>query len=393
MKLFTIPKIMNNVNLIFLEKYRSSFINTAKWYVGKSSLGLEWIIPYLNNLNYETNYINPNILRSNNLKKRSEYIFNECKNILNKKKINLLIATINDSDLHTKYLDKIKRLGIFTVNIQNDSWNNQFAFQKINSSFDLQWLPYRPSKYVYKMLKLKKINYIELPWAGIPYETDSEKRINKIFFYGSKNKSREHLVHRLAQEQISLDIYGGGWLEEDKIIDKNKMKSFNIKNQLYLMREPYYFQRILAKIKLNLFHKQYLTDMNLINKIHILKGYIESKNRVSNLSKYLISLGSSSLGSTYVLKNPVNISRGRDWELSGMGVMMITAKDSVLSESFVEDKEIVFYENTDNLKDKIKYYLKNPEIAKKIGQSAKQKIKDHHNFDIRIKTIIRELNK
>ena len=384
---------MHNVNIIFLEKYRSGYVNTEKWYLGKSSLGLEWIIPYLNNLKYETTYVNPNILNNADLKIRSEYIFNECEKAYNNKKINLLITTINDKDINKEFLNRIKKLGIFTINIQNDSWNNQYCYEKINSSFDLQWLPYKPTNYIYKLLKQKKINYIELPWAGIPYEDINKTKINKAFFYGSRNNSREYLIYKLAKDSIGLDIFGGGWSENLQTNNKIKVSNINLKNQLYLMREPYYLKRVSAKIKSYLFSKNFQIDKKLIQKIHIIKGYIESKNRVNELSKYMISVGASSLGSTYVLNKPINFSRGRDWELPGMGVMMITPKDSVLSESFKEDEEMVFYNSYADLKDKLKYYLNNPEISKKIGMSGRQKIKNKHNFDIRIQTIINELTK
>ena len=97
------------------------------------------------------------------------------------------------------------------------------------------------------------------------------------------------------------------------------------------------------------------------------------------------------MGSTYVLKNIINISRGRDWELSGMGIMMITPKDEILRESFIENEEMVFYENIDDLSTKLRFYLDNPDLAIKIGKNARKRIIKDHNFDLRIKTIIKKI--
>lgn len=382
---------MKNINLIFLEKYRKSFLNVSSWYVGKSSLGLEWIIPYLDSLHYETNYINPNILNDPDLSNRSKYIFENCKKKINKKKINLLITTINDSDISKKHFEKLKKLGIYTINIQNDSWNNQFCFQKINSLFDLQWLPFKPSNYQYKLLKKNYIKFIELPWAGIPYDLKNLKKNNKVLFYGSKNNSREYLIHQLANKKIAIDIYGGGW-NKKKHQDQNfEFKSSSLRNQSYLFREPFYFKRVFSKIKLLLFKNNYKINKDLINKIHHFKGYISHDERVKILSNYLISVGSSAVGSTYVLKNTINISRGRDWELSGMGIMMVTPKDEILRESFIENEEMVFYENIDDLSTKLRFYLDNPDLAIKIGKNARKRIIKEHNFDLRIKTIIKKI--
>ena len=60
----------------FVEKFRSNYFNSSKWFYGKSSLGLEWIIPFLKQKGHIVDYINPNLVKINDIHKRSEYIIN-----------------------------------------------------------------------------------------------------------------------------------------------------------------------------------------------------------------------------------------------------------------------------------------------------------------------------
>ena len=375
---------MKNIHLIFVEKFRSNYSHSSKWFFGKSSLGLEWIIPFLEKKGHIVDYINPNLIKINDIHKRSEYIINYINKL--KKNNSMLVCSFNDTDITPLSL---KKINIPKINLQVDSWNNQFCYQTINKYFDLQWLIYKPTKYQINLMKIKDINYLYMPWAGIPYYINLKNTDNRLLFYGSKNLSREFLLSNLYEQNHNIDVYGGNWEDKKIATSNNTLNYYNIFDQFYLFREPHYFKRSYAKFVKKLSRKKINYNYK---KFHSFFGFIESNKRVETLSKYLIAIGSSFIGDTYLLKNPVKISKGRDWELPGMGIMLITHKDNVLQEVFTEGKDIEFYNNIDELDHKLKYYQENPSLALEIGNNARKSIEIENNFDVRFRQIYQSIS-
>lgn len=83
----------------------------------------------------------------------------------------------------------------------------------------------------------------------------------------------------------------------------------------------------------------------------------------------------------------------RLYESTGCGALLITDKKDNLGELFEIDKEIVAYQNADDLVDKIKYYLEHEEERKKIAQAGQQRTLREHTYENRMKELISIINK
>ena len=83
---------------------------------------------------------------------------------------------------------------------------------------------------------------------------------------------------------------------------------------------------------------------------------IPPKDISSYYSKYALSLASTSTNSTDALKDPLKIINLRNFEIPMSGGVEICKYNPELAEYFVEGKEILFYNNNDELVEMARYY-------------------------------------
>lgn len=77
----------------------------------------------------------------------------------------------------------------------------------------------------------------------------------------------------------------------------------------------------------------------------------------------------------------------RLYEATGMGAMLITDKKKNLKDIFKVGTEIVDYNNSQDLLDKITYYLKNDEERKKIAKLGQKRTLRENNYQVRMKEL------
>lgn len=79
------------------------------------------------------------------------------------------------------------------------------------------------------------------------------------------------------------------------------------------------------------------------------------------------------------------------FEAAATGKLLFTEYFDEMSKLFRYHKEIVGYRNKNDLIRKIRYFLKHPEKAKKIGQNAKMRVRNEHLWTIKLNKLFQEL--
>jgi spore maturation protein CgeB len=83
----------------------------------------------------------------------------------------------------------------------------------------------------------------------------------------------------------------------------------------------------------------------------------------------------------------------RLFEIPACGALEIVNRKEKISNFFKPDEEIVLFENIDDLKEKILYYLKNEEKRRKIAQQGQARVYQDHTYEQGLRYIIEEVNK
>jgi hypothetical protein len=89
------------------------------------------------------------------------------------------------------------------------------------------------------------------------------------------------------------------------------------------------------------------------------------------------------------IKNDINY---RTFETTGCKTLLFTNYTKGLDKLFDIDKEIIVYQNLDDLKEKIKYYLSNQNKIDEISNLGYHKSKNNHTYNHRTKLLLNLIN-
>lgn len=112
-------------------------------------------------------------------------------------------------------------------------------------------------------------------------------------------------------------------------------------------------------------------------------GYIDYYNVMPNIfynSKINLNITLRSIESGIPL---------RAMDIMGSQGFLLSNYQSELLEIFEPDKDFVYYENFDDLREKTEFYIKNDTERNKIIKSGYDKVKKHHTYEIRIKEMLK----
>ena len=113
------------------------------------------------------------------------------------------------------------------------------------------------------------------------------------------------------------------------------------------------------------------------------EGKISQEKMLEVYGNSLINLGFGYTSNTNILG-----LKGRDFEVPLTGTAYLTTYHEELARSFLPDKEMIFYVNEEDLLRKVRYYLENPEKAKKIGLAGRRKALAEHTWEKRWQEIL-----
>lgn len=171
--------------------------------------------------------------------------------------------------------------------------------------------------------------------------TDGGEKNDVIYIGHYENDGRENILNSLYEAGITVRVYGTGWESVQK-------------------------------------HMKWLAKQEI--------RQVWGKEYVSLLS-------GSKIAMVFLSGRNKDVYTRRCFEIPACGTMMIAPYTKELSTLFVESKEAVFWTSTEDLIDKIKYYLQNDVERDKIGLAGLERVKnDSHNETGRALEIIKLYN-
>lgn len=131
---------------------------------------------------------------------------------------------------------------------------------------------------------------------------------------------------------------------------------------------------------------------NLINRGHLINNLDKY-----NIKKDIFVIGDDMVNSinSYKIHFNCNISNDinyRTFETTGCGTFLLTNYTPGLEKLFDIGKEIVVYDSIEDLDNKVKYYLDNPEERNKIAKAGHERAKKDHTYYERAKKLIDIIN-
>ena len=281
-------------------------------------------------------------------------------------------------------VEMVKKMGIPTMCLRCDNLVIPFNDKVLAPHFDLVWLTAIETKYLYDRWG---VNSFFAPYAANPYVFKSQSdglNIRKVCFIGTPYGSRSIMINRLSRGGVSVDAY---YKKTERTIAQQSSDSKKKSDLIWPSRTSVVLHRLQFPVG-----RKLMLGM-IVNKLKGQARIEENENLTSwpvvmpddqagLYSKYALCLSSTSTNHTDVLKNPLKIVNLRNFEIPMSGGIEICRFNPELAEYFEDGKEIVFYQDNDELVDKAHYYLNKAKDAElnAMKAAARKRAETEHTW-------------
>ena len=226
-------------------------------------------------------------------------------------------------------------------------YNHRPEYDITFKEFDILYLWSYSLVRKFRKMKYKNVKFLPFGWDSYihPFSGIKEGN-NKISFIGNWEKHREKILLSLFSN-FSIDIYGANyWI--------TKSRNQQIKKNYKAL-------------------------------------YLDNKNFAKTISDYSINL--NILREQHYVNNIPDAVIMRSFEVPGSGGFLISNRCETALDLFTEDYDAVFYDTTEELKDKLIYYLKNNKQRMEIIKNSHRKIKKNFQYHNIAQIVLNDLNK
>lgn len=304
-------------------------------------------------------------------------------------------AICRKEQLFIETLQEIKKMGIPTLCIRFDNLLIPYYDKELAPYFDLVWLTSIETKRLYDKWGVKSIF---APYAANPFFFKySEKPLRRqVCFIGSPYGSRTRMMNTLTTNGVNLSLFYGK-LSKESTTEVLSNESVNLPTaqygtvRVFIDRMKTWEGRRLLKGTLV---NKTKGNIQLIENEYLSKGPSVSFEQICELySEFALSLASTSAVHTDILKVPLKVINLRNFEIPMSGGIEICRYNKELSDYFEEDKEIIFYNNNNELVDKARFYTQKATDSDIIAIkcAARKRAENEHTWFNRFSKVFNEL--
>ena len=200
-------------------------------------------------------------------------------------------------------------------------------------------------------------------------KTNEAKNID-VSFVGTWNPQRAKIVNALRGAGIAVEAYGNGWpsggLSQDAMVSV--------------------FSR--SKISLSLNQKSFYVSPRSIARLFFRRASLcEGGWRIkTDFLNFFANVRE------WQQKNILFV-KGRHFEIPACGTMQISEDGDVLTKRYVPDKEIIIYAGTEDLIEKVRYYLAHGGERERVAQAGYERTMREHTFEKNMEEIFKAIGK
>lgn len=282
--------------------------------------------------------------------------------LIKREKPDLFFSFMFTDELDYKTLLEIKKITKSVAWFSDDSWRFYNYSKYLAPYFAWVVTTYSWVPKLYEQLGFH--NVIRSQWGSNPeiWRSVSVERDIGVSFVGQYNAGRKKMIKTLREAGIDIFVRGWGW-PEGRVSQDEMIRIFSrSKICLNINSQP---PRFRIKSFARLFFKR--SAGKIIPDPHFVDNFFSW----INLSVPQI--------------------KARPFELAACKTFVISGFADDLDKFYKEDGEMVFYRTTDELIEKIKYYLPLDEERKKIAEAGYKRTLAEHTYEQRFKDIFKAI--
>jgi len=271
--------------------------------------------------------------------------------------------------------DEIKKETIKEITEKSSSltfnWfaDDHFRFYNFSKYYAplFHWVSTTDSQAPEKYHKIGYKNVIKTQWAcnHFLYKPYNSTEIYDVSFIGQPHGNRREVIEKVKKTGIDIKCWGKGW-PNGRISQEEMIKIF--------------FQ---SKINLNL-----TKSSGNINFRALVSMFL--KRELDSSLKFLSPKYWPGNFQSLLAKKREQI-KGRNFEVPGCGGFLLTSDADNLTDYYQDGKEIVIYRNTNDMIDKIKYYLEHNEEREAIARAGYERTLREHTYEKRFNEIFKTI--
>ena len=331
------------------------------------------------------------------------------------RKLNLIFMSIYDDFLLEETLIELRKLDIPLVNYHPDMVVQWYRMLKIGKYFDFIGCAQKAHIQVFKQ-KYFKAQY--LPFASNPVVNDTKDSLSSfdgVTFMGAPIGYRPWVLSHLYFNGIPLRIFGHHWDwvvrqpkidEQEIIIQANgiSIRSFKLSEKNIYDIKNYLPSRIREE-GLSFLTEQYYKWKDRLFPVlldaeefygHLpetcIKGFYDKQKFPALVRSSAINIGFTHVSGKFGDRFEKRQIRLREFEVPMAGGFYITQHCNDLSELYEIGKHIEVWHTKEDLLEKSRYYLCNPEKRNAIALAGYLHTLQNHTWEKRFKYILSELN-
>ncbi len=336
-----------------------------------------------------------------NRPKVSEELLRQIKDAHRLEPVELFFSYFYDACVLPEAIDEIRGLGIKTVNWYCNGSYQLHLVSEISPHYDWCLVPEKFRLQDYVALGARPIYSQEAANPNIykPYDLPVEFDVT---FVGQAYGDRPAYTKYLRDCGIDVRMWGYGWRErflEEPQPEAIIQKTDPIRRSLYLGRKLLTPQGWKAAVnRLSRPSDRHVAETPTPSKTSplafppaIVNGPLSDLEMVQMYSRSKINLGFSSCGDTHETDNRILQVRLRDFEVPMSGGFYMVEYMEELEEFYEIGKEVVCYNDREDLADKIKYYLSHDREREAVRQAGYRRCLRDHTWQKRFEAAFAEM--
>jgi spore maturation protein CgeB len=277
-----------------------------------------------------------------------------------KQPIDLFFSYFYNACVEPGVIRQIASLGITTTN-----WfcNASYQFNLVSEIAPEYNFCLVPEKFRLEDYRRAGANPIYCQEAANPeiYRPHPGREIYDAGFIGQAYGERPALIEWLIGHRVDVRVWGQGW-------------------EYFRRRRP------------SLFDTRRGTD-DRVPKIapRLIGGILSDEKLVRTFSRTKINLGFAGCWTNENAGERITQIRLRDFEVPMSGGFYLTEYQDELEEFFKIDSEIACYRSKDELLEKIRFYLKRPDLRERIRNAGRRRCLSDHTWENRFKAAFKQM--
>jgi len=317
-------------------------------------------------------HLDPTISRHQEFIKRNrprfgEELLRQIKVALSQKPIDLFLSYFYSAYVEPEAIREIAAMGVITMNWYCNASYQLHLVEEIAPAYHYCLVPEKFRLEDYRRLGANPIYCQEAANPNV-YKPYDVPRDFDVTFVGQKYGNRPMYIRHLVDARINVHVWGPHWQDSPPHAPVWKMVGKRAKQWL-LNRETRPVDVPRDRVGPPLTDEEYV------------KLYSRSK----------ISLGFSGVAEFPSRGEPIKQVRLRDCEATMSGAFYLVEYFEELAEFFEPDKEIVCFNDADELVDKARYYLAHDTERNRIREAGMRRARSEHTWHRRFETVFRQI--